>query len=91
MNKLKSLFKKDKDTSSESTQSSVQPQNTPSGGAAIPTATTFPPNNAPSTGLEHADNAQGVVLHTTLGDITIALFSQETPRVYDIVQVSHFH
>jgi peptidyl-prolyl cis-trans isomerase-like 1 len=27
------------------------------------------------------DNAEGVVLHTTLGDITIALFKDQTPRV----------
>lgn len=52
-----------------------------SGGQAAPTATSFPSANAPSTGQEHADNAQGVVVHTTLGDITIALFSQQTPKV----------
>lgn len=127
MNKLKSLFKKDKDGESESTsqsgsygssqqatggnttnyaqggaaaaagtgaggyQQQQQQQSTPQmqqtqGSSAVgqnqkPTATSFPPNDAPSTGVENADNAEGVVLHTTLGDITIALFSQQCPRV----------
>lgn len=27
------------------------------------------------------DNAEGVILHTTLGDITIALFKDQTPKV----------
>jgi len=76
MNKLKSIFKKDKDTQSESTSSTT---GTSSGGAG-PTATSFPSNNAPSTGADKADNPEGVVLHTTLGDITIALFSKQTPR-----------
>ncbi|KAK5081768.1 hypothetical protein LTR05_007905 [Lithohypha guttulata] len=51
-----------------------------SGGQQLPTDSSFPDNNAPSTGAEYADNAQGVVMHTTLGDITIALFSQQTPK-----------
>jgi len=115
MNKLKSLFKKDKDGESESTSQSgsygsgqqttggsntgyaqgggagdyqqqstpqmQQTQATPAATSQQPTGTSFPPNDAPSTGAEYADNAEGVVLHTTLGDITIALFSQQTPRV----------
>jgi len=60
-----------------------------SGGAAYgreqslqePTDSAFPPNNAPSTGVENAERPQGVVMHTTLGDITIALFAEQTPRV----------
>lgn len=145
MNKLKSMFKKDKDSKSESTPSYQSSGGTPSGsistgGAAAaysggsssggaptgaqsatgmssvaavpqqssgasyggggampqqssgmssggapaqqaPTESAFPPNNAPSTGVENADHPQGVVMHTTLGDITIALFAEQTPRV----------
>lgn len=86
MNKLKSLFKKDKDDESTSSTSHAstgytQQQSAPTGSTAQPTATSFPPNDAPSTGLENAKNPQGVVLHTTLGDITVALFAKETPRV----------
>jgi len=64
MDKIKSMFGKDKheDASSSSTQS-----------------TTRPAGGAQSGG--NADNAEGVVLHTNLGDITIALFKDQTPRV----------
>jgi len=138
MNKLKSMFKKDKDSKSESTPShqysgsesndrmsqggaaaaygggasseraqpppatgmssvAAVPQQSsgagygrePSSEAAYgreqslqePTDSAFPPNNAPSTGVENAEKPQGVVMHTTLGDITIALFAEQTPRV----------
>lgn len=64
----------------ETPASGTQSYGNPSGGAAQSTSSSFPPNSAPSSGIEYADNAEGVVLHTSLGDITIALFSQETPR-----------
>jgi hypothetical protein len=41
--------------------------------------TTMPAGGAQSGG--NPDNAEGVVLHTNLGDITIALFKDQTPRV----------
>jgi len=63
MDKIKSMFGKDKhEDASSSTQS-----------------TTRPAGGAQSGG--NADNAEGVVLHTNLGDITIALFKDQTPRV----------
>jgi peptidyl-prolyl cis-trans isomerase-like 1 len=37
-------------------------------------------HSAPASG-GNPDNAQGVILHTTLGDIKISLYSRETPRV----------
>lgn len=108
MNKLKGLFKKDKDVDNSQSGSygSTDQSNSQSGsyGSAQqstppqqqqqrqqqhqqPTGSSFPPNDAPSTGADRADNAEGVVLHTTLGDITIALFSQQTPRVRTILTV----
>jgi peptidyl-prolyl cis-trans isomerase-like 1 len=36
------------------------------------------------------NNAEGVVLHTTLGDITIALFKDQTPKV-SLNGVAHCH
>jgi peptidyl-prolyl cis-trans isomerase-like 1 len=65
MDKLKSMFGKHEEGSSSS---STTPQSTsrPAGGA--------------QTGGDPS-NAEGVVLHTTLGDITIALFKDQTPKV----------
>jgi hypothetical protein len=64
MDKIKSMFNKDKheDGSSSNTQSN-----------------TMPTGGAQSGG--NPDSAEGVVLHTNLGDITIALFKDQTPRV----------
>lgn len=92
MNKLKSLFKKDQSESTPQSTSSAQSSSYSQGSSQQhqqqhqqqsqqPSATSFPASDAPSTGLEKADNAEGVVMHTTLGDITIALYSQQTPRV----------
>lgn len=87
MNKLKSMFGGSKKDESQRTSQSAPSgqtqyaQGQSSSTSQQPTATSFPPNDAPSTGAEHADKAQGVVMHTTLGDITIALFSGQTPRV----------
>lgn len=47
---------------------------------AEPTATSFPAKSEPSTGQENCENPQGVVIHTTLGDITVALFTKQTPK-----------
>ncbi|KAM0714106.1 hypothetical protein Q7P37_011070 [Cladosporium fusiforme] len=37
-------------------------------------------SQTPSKSGGNPDNAEGVVLHTTLGDITIALFKDQTPK-----------
>ncbi|KAF2723245.1 hypothetical protein K431DRAFT_319060 [Polychaeton citri CBS 116435] len=37
-------------------------------------------SSQPSTGTDKADNPNGVVLQTTLGDIKVELYSQQTPR-----------
>lgn len=44
------------------------------------TASTSQSQPASSTGA-NLDNPQGVILHTNLGDITIALYSDKTPKV----------
>lgn len=44
------------------------------------TATATSGSTAPASG-GNPDGAKGVVLHTTLGDITIDLYEKETPRV----------
>jgi hypothetical protein len=66
MDKLKSMFGKDKHDNASSSSPATQ-------------STTRPAGGAQSGG--NADNAEGVVLHTNLGDITIALFKDQTPRV----------
>jgi len=70
MNKLKSLFhgKKDKDATLQSTSSSNAASASQS---AAPTS---------STGAASGEIPQSVILHTTLGDITIALYKDETPK-----------
>ncbi|KAM0698222.1 hypothetical protein Q7P36_001687 [Cladosporium allicinum] len=65
MDKLKSMFGKDKHDNASSSSPTTQ-------------STTRPAGGAQSGG--NADNAEGVVLHTNLGDITIALFKDQTPR-----------
>jgi peptidyl-prolyl cis-trans isomerase-like 1 len=66
MSFFKKLFGK---SGSEDSGSSSSPA--PSGKPGVPTGQ--------STG--DGDNAEGVLMHTTLGDITIALFRDQTPRV----------
>ena len=70
MDKLKSMFggHKHEESSAPATSSSTTQQ--PIGGA-----------TGGSRSGGNPDNAEGVVLHTTLGDITIALFKNETPKV----------
>ena len=79
MNKLKSMLKgdkKDKDSSSTApTQSSTssQPQSSSTGQTAA----------AGQTGASSTTGGtpKGVLFNTTLGDITIALYTDETPKV----------
>ena len=65
MDKLKSMFGKHDDSSAASSNTASHSASTPSG--------------AQSGG--NGANAEGVTLHTTLGDITIALFKDQTPKV----------
>lgn len=65
MDKLKSMFSKDKHHEGAAPASS--------------SGTTAQSTSAQSGGT--TDNAEGVVLHTSLGDITIALFKDQTPKV----------
>jgi peptidyl-prolyl cis-trans isomerase-like 1 len=66
MDKLKSMFGKHDDSSAASSNTTSHSTTTPSAGA--------------QSGGNPA-NAEGVTLHTTLGDITIALFKDQTPKV----------
>jgi len=65
MDKLKSMFGKHDDSSASSSNTASHSTTTPSG--------------AQSGG--NSGKAEGVTLHTTLGDITIALFKDQTPKV----------
>jgi peptidyl-prolyl cis-trans isomerase-like 1 len=47
--------------------------------SAAPSNTASSSSSVPSSG--NGANAEGVTLHTTLGDITIALFKDQTPKV----------
>lgn len=66
MDKIKSMFGKDKHEDASSSSANTQSTSRPAGGAQ-------------SGG--NPDSAEGVVLHTNLGDITIALFKDQTPKV----------
>ncbi|WPH02437.1 peptidyl-prolyl cis-trans isomerase-like 1 [Acrodontium crateriforme] len=73
MNKLKSLFgKKDHDSSASSTPTSSSNQNP------TPTSSSVPATTGAGAGDDNIPD--GVILHTTLGDMTIALFKTETPK-----------
>ncbi|KAK4550308.1 heme binding [Oleoguttula mirabilis] len=67
MNKIKSLFNK-----GDEAQSSSQPA-----ASSQPTTTTAASSAPAATG---GDAGEGVVLHTNIGDITIALYRDETPK-----------
>ena len=69
MDKLKKLFKHDK---GESAQSSSP---------AKADSSASKPSNAAAAGSSSNDIAEGVVMHTSLGDITIALYRDQTPKV----------
>nr|POF13048.1 peptidyl-prolyl cis-trans isomerase-like 1 [Quercus suber] len=68
MNKLKSLFHKHSSSSSNNTTDSSP---TPTSSSA-----------APASGSSASDGSvpEGVMLHTSLGDITIALYKDQTPK-----------
>lgn len=69
MDKLKKMFHHDKSSDN----------NSASKDAAHPPATTSA-TGATSAGVGTDDN--GVILHTTLGDITIALYNDKVPKVH---------
>lgn len=51
-------------------------------GSSAPASSSNTTSTRPAGGSgANPDNAEGVVLHTTLGDITIALFKDQTPKV----------
>ncbi|KAF2772156.1 hypothetical protein EJ03DRAFT_267370 [Teratosphaeria nubilosa] len=64
------MFHKDKGGEASPASSSSIPASAPASKPGVPTGK--------STG--NGDNAEGVIMHTTLGDITIALFKDQTPR-----------
>lgn len=70
MDKLKKMFKKDDESDLAGQQASTPSQR--------PTGSSQP--SAPSAGGS-AGTANTVVLHTNVGDITIKLFSDQTPKV----------
>ena len=74
MNKIKQIFKGDKEEEDQSPSSHTAPSNSSS----APLAAAAPAGGASAV---NPDKAEGVVLHTTLGAITIALYP-ETPKVH---------
>lgn len=65
------IFKKDKDGDASPSATSTAPA----------TGTTSSQAPAASSTGANLDKPQGVILHTNLGDITIALYSEQTPKV----------
>ncbi|TKA28165.1 Peptidyl-prolyl cis-trans isomerase-like 1 [Salinomyces thailandicus] len=79
MDKLKKLFKHDKEgkEGASSTTSQAPPSETKSSSQPAPRQS----NAAPSQGgASSSESAEGVVLHTNVGDITIALYRDQTPK-----------
>ena len=78
MDKIKKMFKSDKDES---------PSSTSSHSAASTSTSSAPPPQTSSTSAAASSNAAttdkpaGVLLETNYGNITIALYSDKTPKV----------
>lgn len=70
------IFKKDKGGDASAPPSATSTSTSPATG----TTSAQAPAAASSTSA-NLDKPQGVILHTNLGDITIALFSEQTPKV----------
>lgn len=77
MNKLKNLFKHD---SSDSPTESAAPSHTQGGSAPASTTSAQAPQSGTATHVS-SDKPSGVLMTTNYGDITIALYSDKTPRV----------
>jgi peptidyl-prolyl cis-trans isomerase-like 1 len=60
------------------------------GSASASSSNTVSTGHAGAQSGGNPDNAEGVTLHTTLGDITIALFKDQTPKV-SIDGVVNYH
>ncbi|KAL1607262.1 hypothetical protein SLS59_002225 [Nothophoma quercina] len=76
MNKLKNLFKHD---SSDSPTESAAPSHTQGGSAPASTTSAQAPQSGTATHVS-SDKPSGVLMTTNYGDITIALYSDKTPR-----------
>lgn len=96
MDKLKKLFKKDDETSHSTSTS----QSTPTSSSQPTSTSTAPTSQTGATGAtgtgatsagQSSGGAQGVLLTTNYGDITIALFADKTPRVSKFIPVVHSH
>ena len=78
MDKIKKLFKHDKDES---------PSSTPSQSATSTSTSSAPPpqtssiSGAATSNAATTDKPAGVLLETNYGNITVALYSDKTPRV----------
>ena len=86
MHKIKSLFNKDKDETPQSSSSSsppVQQRSPPVQQHSAPPPAAAPVSQSAAGGAAGGptgDDVSGVILHTNIGDITIALYP-ETPKV----------
>lgn len=81
MDKLKKAFKKDK---SPAASSQPPPQTT----TQIPSSTSQAPaaaSSQPAASSVRDALAKGVLMTTTYGDITIALYTDETPKVQSLI------
>jgi len=86
MNKLKQMFKGGDDkaeTSHSSGSAAQQPMGSSSTGAGA--------GAGASAGGASGQIPEGVILHTTLGDITIALYKDQTPRVSHTLHIYTYH
>lgn len=79
MDKLKKLFKHDS-SADESTSHSTTPSHTQERSAPSSTTSAQAPQSSTSAGIA-SEKPSGVLLTTNYGDITIALYSDKTPRV----------
>ncbi|GAB7341682.1 hypothetical protein MBLNU457_g0027t1 [Dothideomycetes sp. NU457] len=89
MDKLKKLFKHDKDQPAQSSQSSTPTSTTQQKSAPASSTSSAPPpqsstqSSAPAAAENNAattDKPAGVLMETNYGNITIALYSEKTPR-----------
>lgn len=86
MDKLKKIFKKDDNSSSSTSSSSPYQQQQQPPAQQQQTQSTPQTQQPPVSGSETKNQidpsqAEGVIMTTTLGDITIALFKDQTPNV----------
>lgn len=93
MDKLKKLFKHDKDEPAQSSQSTTPSSTSTQQRSAAPSSTSSapPPQSSTQSSMPAAaaasnnaattDKPAGVLLETNYGNITIALYSDKTPRV----------